>query len=126
MKFLVLGFFILCGTPAFQIMGQENGPTTQKEALYLSAGTGRANINFVADSIERQDPSKPSSSAYASVVHLKGNVVIRTCCVQRGLSKKNQPKQLMIMRADEADYHGENGDIEVRGNVRVNFQNYPK
>jgi hypothetical protein len=28
----------------------------------------------------------------------------------------------MIMRADEADYDGEKGEIEARGTVRVSFQ----
>jgi hypothetical protein len=123
MRFVALGLLIVSAVFAPQGIGQENKPTEPKEALHLSAGTGRANIHFVADSIERQDPPMPPPSHYASVVRLKGNVVIRTCCLQKGA--KNQPKQVMIMRADEADFHQETGEIEARGNVRVNFQNYP-
>jgi hypothetical protein len=96
MKPIVLGFVILCAASAPQIIGQE------KEPLHYSAGTGRANLNFIADSIERQDPATPSASPYASVVRLKGNVVIRTCCVQNGVSQ-NRPKQVMIFHADEAE-----------------------
>jgi hypothetical protein len=29
----------------------------------------------------------------------------------------------MILHADEANYHGETGDFEARGTVKVNFQN---
>jgi lipopolysaccharide assembly outer membrane protein LptD (OstA) len=130
MKFVALGLVIASTAFAPQVIGQENKPTEQKEPLHLSGGTERANINFAAESIERQDSPTPSASPYASVVRLKGNVVIRTCCVQKGIGQgkrqKNQPKQLVIMHADEADYHQDTGEIEARGNVRVNFQNYPK
>jgi hypothetical protein len=30
----------------------------------------------------------------------------------------------MIIRADEADYDGEKGQIEARGTVRVSFQDH--
>jgi lipopolysaccharide assembly outer membrane protein LptD (OstA) len=123
MKFAALGLAIAGAAFAPQVIGQEK-PTEQKELLHLSARTEGASINFAAESIERQDSPTPSASPYASVVRLKGNVVIRTCCVQK--QRKNQPKQLLIMRADEADYHQDTGEIEARGNVRVNFQNYPK
>jgi hypothetical protein len=94
----------------------------QKEPLRLSEGLGRS---FNADSIERQDPLGASSGAYASVFHLKGNVVIRVCCVARGLSE-TAPKQAMFMSGDEAVYHQDTGQIEFRGDARVSFQNYPK
>jgi|SRR5579862_3437006 len=119
MKSIALGFVILFVASAPQIIGQE------KEPLHYSAGTGCANLNFVADSIERQDPAAASPSPYASVVRLKGNVVIRTCCVQNGISK-NRPKQVMILHADEAEFNPDTRELEVRGNVRVKFQNYPK
>ena len=45
--------------------------------------TEQAVINFTADSIERQDPEPTAAAPYASLIRLKGNVVIRTCCVQR-------------------------------------------
>ncbi len=119
MKSLVLGFAILLSASAPQIIGQE------KEPLHYLGGTERVNLSFLADSIERQDPPTPSPGPYASVVHFKGNVVIRTCCFQKGTAK-NRAKQLMIFHADEADYHQNTSELEVRGNVRVKFQNYPK
>jgi len=128
MKFVALGLVMVSAAFGPQVMGQENKPAEQKEPLHLSGYAERANINFAAETIERQDPPTPSHSPYASVVRLEGNVVIRTCCIQKGLGKrwKNQPKQAVIIRADEADYHQGTGEIEARGNVRVNFQNYPK
>jgi hypothetical protein len=119
MKSIVLGFVILLAAAAPQIIGQE------KEPLHYSAGTGRANLSFAADSIERQDPPTPSPTPYASVVRLKGNVVIRTCCIQNGTAK-NRPKQVVIFHADEAEFNQDTRELEVRGNVKVKFQNYPK
>ena len=55
-----------------------------------------------------------------SVVHLKGNVVIRACCMQHGL-QQTQPRQAMFMRGQEAVYHGDTGEIEFNGNVKVSF-----
>jgi hypothetical protein len=107
-----LGFAILAIVP--QVIGQEN--------LHMNAGNDRVNIGFTADNIERQDPS--GDAGFASVVHLKGNVVIRACCMQHGL-QQTQPRQAMFMRGQEAVYHGDTGEIEFNGNVKVSFQDYP-
>lgn len=116
MKFIALVFVVLA--LASQTIGQQN--------LHTFGSTGvRSNITFNADSIERQDPAGASADSYASVYHLKGNVVIRACCMQRGIAE-NQPKQAVFMRGDEATYHAESGEIEFRGNTRVTFQNYPQ
>jgi hypothetical protein len=114
MKFVTLGFVILSATCTLQVTGQE--------PLHMAAGMG---VSFTADSIERQDPDQAPAGAYASVVHLRGNVVIRTCCVQKGLSQ-NQPPQAMYMRADDAVLHEDTGEVEIRGNARVSFQDYRK
>jgi hypothetical protein len=126
MKLAILGLAIVSVAFVPQVICQ----TEQRESLHFSTGTERANINFTADSIERQDPTPTAATPYASVIRLKGNVVIRTCCVQKGIGlgkrPKNQPKQVMIMHADEADYRQDTGEIEARGKVLVTFQNYPK
>jgi hypothetical protein len=119
MKSIALGVVILFAALAPPIIGQE------KETLHYSAGTGRTNLSFAADSIERQDPPTPSLTPYASVFRFKGNVVIRTCCIQNGTAK-NRPKQVIIFHADEAEFNQETRELEVHGNVRVKFQNYPK
>ena len=90
-----------------------------------NASPDRARISFAADSIVKED----GANGYASVIHLKGNVEIRTCCVQP--PSRNQvipgntvsPQAYMVMSADEADYDGQTGNIEARGIVRVSFQN---
>ena len=93
--------------------------------MLANGSPDRARISFAADSIVKED----GANGYASVVHLKGNVEIRTCCVQP--PSPNQvfpgnpvpPEAYMVMSADEADYDGQTGTIEARGIVRVTFQN---
>ena len=46
-----------------------------------------------------------AETPYPSVVHLKGTVEIRT--------------NGFILRADEADYHEDTGEVEARGTVKV-------
>jgi lipopolysaccharide assembly outer membrane protein LptD (OstA) len=81
-------------------------------------------IGFAADSIVKED----GPTRYDSLIHLRGNVEIRTCCVQLPArnrvtpGKPNPPRTYMIMRADEVDYNGETAEIEARGTVRVSFQ----
>ena len=100
----------------------------QEDQKHFAFHTPSANVSFTADSILRQDPETPLPKHYASLVQLRGNVQIRTCCVQSPLSNRSKipPKQVVTMRADEADFNQETGEMEVRGNVRVNFRNYPK
>jgi hypothetical protein len=117
MKFMALAGVILSLTCAVQVIGQE--------ALHMNAGSERGNISFTADSIARQDPPEGTVSAYASTVLLKGHVVIRACCMQKGLAE-GSPKQAMFIHADEAEYHQHGDEIEIHGNARVSFENYPK
>jgi len=122
MKLRVLIAVIGCAVFVPQVICQED----QK---HLAIRTPSANISFAADSILRQDPQTPGPQQYASVVQLRGNVQIRTCCVQVPFSSNKSripAKQVVTMRADEADFNQETGEMEVRGNVRVNFRNYPK
>jgi lipopolysaccharide assembly outer membrane protein LptD (OstA) len=115
MKSSILPWLILSAC-AVTVIGQES--------LHLNSGTEKSNLQFTADSIERQDPPQAAPDAYASVVHLKGNVVIRTCCVQTVVGA-NRPKKLMMIRGDEAVYRQLTDEIEIHGNARVTFQDYP-
>jgi len=121
MKLRVLAPIIVCIPFVPQTIGQED----QK---HFAFHTPSAATSFVADSIQRQDPVS-TSQRFASVVQLRGNVQIRTCCIQApDWSKKrspNPPRQVVMMRADEVDFNQETGEMEVRGNVRVSLQNYP-
>jgi hypothetical protein len=113
---LVLGLAILGVAP--QIIGQE--------VLHSFGSTPqRAKVTFNADSIERQDPPGATADAYAAEVHLKGHVVIRACCMRRGI-EGSLPTSAVFLRGDEAVYRVDTGDIEFRGEVHVNFQDYPK
>lgn len=112
MKLIALGFLILIVAP--QIIGQET--------VHGFASTGLGNIQFSATTMERQDPPGAPSDAYASIVHLKGNVLIRACCIRKGTAD-NQPPQVILMRGEEAVVHQDTNEIEFRGNARLTFQN---
>ena len=97
-------------------MSQDAGPHRLNT---VAIGSDHA-VHFAADSIVRED----GPTRYDSMVHLKGNVEIRTCCVQRATAgTKNPQKAYLVMRADEADYDGEKDEIDARGIVHVTFQN---
>jgi hypothetical protein len=52
----------------------------------------------------------------ALILHLRGNVEIKTSIGQ------NAPRQLLLLSADEADFHIDRGAIEPRGNVIIRPQ----
>ena len=57
---------------------------------------------------------------YPAVIHLKGDVEIRTRqCFPTGKGTETKCYGDTIVRAYEADYHEDSGEIEARGNVRV-------
>ena len=115
MKLLILGGVMACQVTSFlpQARPQDNKPAEQKLHLMATGPLGR--VTLEADSILR-NPS------YPSVVQLKGNVEIKTKTVVQ-----DQPLSLMIMavRADEADYHEDTGEIEARGTVHVDYRDDP-
>ncbi len=97
MKFLFLGAAMACQFTAFlpQATCQDNKAAERK--LHVMA-TGPGGGTLAAFSIQR-------GASYPSVIHLKGDVEIR--------------RTGMVLRADQADYHEDTGEIEARGNVRV-------
>jgi lipopolysaccharide assembly outer membrane protein LptD (OstA) len=82
----------------------------------VATGNDGAAMNFAADSIVKED----GATRYDSLIHLKGNVEIRTCCLE--FRPPNPPSRYLVMTADEADYDAETGKLEARGTVRVSFQ----
>jgi hypothetical protein len=64
-------------------------------------------VNISAENMARE----------ALVLHLEGNVEIRTAIGQ------DAPRQFLVLRADEADFHIDTGAIEPRGNVTVRPRN---
>lgn len=65
---------------------------------------------------------------YPSVIRLSGNVEIRTpVCLPVGPKHAFICDGYMILRADEATFHEDTGDIEAHGNVSVSpLQHEPK
>ena len=98
--------------------------SSQERLHAFGVGSDRISIRFTADSIVKED----GPTGYASLSHLKGNVEIRTCCVQWPSAEispgsTSPPQAYMIMSADEVDYDEVTSKIEARGVVRVTFQN---
>ena len=128
-KLTVVTAVMACQFAAFlpQAPCQQNQtPQKQSSRLHLRTGTEASNINMAASSIQREDPPAPRPSPYASVIRLKGDVEIRTCCVQIASGKKKPRRQYLILRADEADFHQETGEIEARGNVHLKLETTPE
>src|SRR4051812_11673307 len=100
----------------------------QDDQKHFDFHTPNAHMTFTADNIQRQDSNPAASAKFAAVVQLRGNVQIRTCCIQAPTSNKNKsappPRLVVLMRADEADFNQQTGEMDVRGNVHVNLQNY--
>ena len=84
---------------------------TPPQRLNLNAG----NAIIQAENIERP-------VTFPSIIQLKGNVQIST-----KITAQESPVRLLIMvvRADEADYHEDTGEIEARGSVQVNYRDDP-
>ena len=59
---------------------------------------------------------------FPSIVHLKGTVEIAT---KVGVSDLPVSLMIMVVRADEADYHEDTGEIEARGNVQMSYRDDP-
>ena len=76
--------------------GQVN-PAAERKYVMMATPEG-PNISLTATAIQRQTPK----------VQLRGNVEIRT--------------KDMILRADEADYDQNTGEIEARGTVRIKLE----
>ena len=115
MKLLILGGMLACQCTSLlpQAIGQDSKSAGQKLNLMATGPLG--SITLEADSIQR----RPS---YPSVIQLKGNVEIKTKTVVQ-----DSPVRLMIMvvRADEADYHEDTSEIEARGTVHVDYRDDP-
>ena len=79
-------------------------------------------LNLIAGSATIQAESIERPVQFPSIIRLKGNIQINSKIVAR-----DTPLSLLIMvvRADEADYHEDTGEIEARGSVQVNYRDDP-
>jgi lipopolysaccharide assembly outer membrane protein LptD (OstA) len=88
----------------------QNYPSGQLKHLPIPTASGRPD-SVAALEIER-------GAEYPTTVHLKGSVEIKMpVCV-------NQPagqtcNGYVVLRADEADYHEDSGQVEARGSVKI-------
>jgi hypothetical protein len=57
---------------------------------------------------------------YDGVVHLKGSVEIKTpVCLATGPGTAHSCAGYVVLRAEQADFHEDSGQIEASGNVKV-------
>jgi len=88
-------------------------PAGQMKHLSVATLRGNRPVSVQALSIER-------GMHYGDVIHLKGQVEIKTpFCMATGKNGELVCAGHMVLRADEADLHEDTGEIEARGNVRV-------
>jgi lipopolysaccharide assembly outer membrane protein LptD (OstA) len=87
-------------------------PTGQLKHLPIPSAHGRG-VSVAAMEIER-------GAEYPTIVHLKGSVEIKIpVCVVTGPGNRQVCNGDMVLRADEADFHEDTGQIEARGTVKV-------
>ena len=109
MKLLIVAGVVAHLTVALpQAVCQDNSA-----AQKLSLAVGRSSLQ--ADSIER-------GVSYPSVIQLRGNVQITSRTV---VNYSPLSMMIMVVRADEADYHEDTGEIEARGSVQVAYRDDP-
>jgi hypothetical protein len=92
--------------------------TLAQEPIHLTAVplNGSRATKLTALSIER-------GAGYPSTINLRGAVEIKTpACFPTGKQGKMVCDGYMILRADEATYHEDSGQIEARGLVTVTPQ----
>jgi hypothetical protein len=79
-------------------------------------------LNLKTDAVEIKALGIEREPRYPSVIHLRGYVEIST-----KVKITDSPLQLsiMVVSADEADYHEGTGEIEARGNVKMTYRDDP-
>src|SRR5580698_1476301 len=79
-----------------------------------------APVNGAHTNILDANEIEGSANQYPSAVHLKGSVVVRIpVCLASGENGKSVCDGFTILRADEATYHEDTGEIEATGSVRL-------
>jgi|KBSMisStaDraftv2_1062788.scaffolds.fasta_scaffold04363_1 lipopolysaccharide assembly outer membrane protein LptD (OstA) len=99
MKRAILVVLVLIGTIAVSSATQVS-PTAELKHVMITTPEG-PNIGLAATAIQRQAPAM-------NIIQLKGSVEIRT--------------KDMTLRADEAEYNQDTGEIEARGAVHIKLE----
>lgn len=86
-------------------------PAGQPKHLTVPTATSVRPVSVSALSIER-------GAEYPSIIHLKGSVEIKTpVCIRQASGQVCAGS--VVLRADEADFHEDSGQIDAHGNVTV-------
>jgi hypothetical protein len=94
-------------------VAQENPSELKHLMVSPQSGTADGRATVSARNIERD-------GGYPSVIRLKGEVEIRTpVCFQTGKGTETSCYGYTTVRADEAVYHEDTGEIEAHGKVTV-------
>jgi len=91
------------------------GLVTAQEQKHLTTAplSGGREVRMSANDIAR-------TGEYPALIHLKGAVEIRTpACLPVGKNRSLVCDGVMILRADEATFHEDSGQIEAQGAVTV-------
>ena len=91
----------------------QDNTADQRKHLSVPTATSIRPLSVAAAQIER-------GSEYPAVIHLKGDVEIRTpVCVTSGPGTALVCAGYLVLRADAANLHEDSGAVEASGNVRV-------
>jgi lipopolysaccharide assembly outer membrane protein LptD (OstA) len=94
------------------LIAQDN-PAGQLKHLIVPTTTSALPVSVAAMEIESELP-------HPSIIHLKGSVEIKTpVCLHAGRGNALVCNGSVVLRADEADFHEDTGQIEASGNVKV-------
>ena len=100
----------ILGIAALALAAQDY-PPDQPKNLWVPTSTSTRPVGLRARSMERE-PSYPGT------VHLKGDVEIKTpVCIAQPTGQVCAG--YVVVRADEADFHEDSGQIDARGKVTV-------
>lgn len=102
------------------VLTAQDNPADQLKHLYILTDSSLRPVSIAAANIE-------TGLHYPSVIHLTGNVEIRTpVCLpknpgtgQTGVKQTSECDGSMVLRADAADFHEDTGQIEATGNVKI-------
>ena len=113
MKLLVSAGIVACASITLLTSATGQDATSEQKHLTVAPLNGNRAVTLTALSIDR-------GVEYPSVVRLKGNVEIKTpVCLPVGEKGEVICDGEMIVRADEAQFHEDTGEIESNGHVTV-------
>jgi lipopolysaccharide assembly outer membrane protein LptD (OstA) len=108
---------VVCAAALAAALAAQERPAELKHLLVPASG-GNQHVKVAALEIVRDLP-------YNGIDHLKGSVEIKMReCVSTGPNHQQTCNGYVVLRADQADFHEDTGQIEASGNVRVTREPY--